>query len=93
MVSIPARNPSWHSRTDTPERLEPQHRSHHSFYHPVVRLNNEVVEILALAQLNVKAGVLIDAMDSGRVGAASLLLCALSYRIKQADRYDGGRLE
>ena len=26
--------------------------------------------ILALAQLNVKPGVLIDAMDSGRVGAA-----------------------
>ena len=35
----------------------------------MVRLN-EVVVILALAQLNVKPGVLIDAMDSGRVGAA-----------------------
>ena len=36
----------------------------------MVRLNNGVVVILALAQLNVKPGVLIDAMDSGRVGAA-----------------------
>ena len=74
MVSIPARNPpSWHSRTGTPERLEPWHRSHNPFYHPVVRLNEVVemvVEILALAQLNVKPGVLIDAMESARVGAA-----------------------
>jgi hypothetical protein len=35
-----------------------------------VVLLNDVVEVLALAQLNVKAGVLIDAVDSGPVGAA-----------------------
>ena len=53
----------------TPERLESQHRICDSLHSPVVLLH-DVVEVLALAQFNVKAGVLIDAMDSGRVSAA-----------------------
>ena len=57
----------------TPERLESQHRICDSLHSPVILLD-DVVEDLALAQLNVKAGVLIDAVDSGRAPLLSMVI-------------------
>ena len=68
----------------TPERLESEHRICDSLHSPVILLD-DVVEDLALAQLNVKAGVLIDAVDSGRVGS----IFVDGYLLRQAMQVDG----
>ena len=52
-----------------PERYEPQHWICDSLGGPVDLLD-DVVEVLALAQLDIKASINIDVVDSGCVGAA-----------------------
>jgi len=53
----------------TPKRLEPEHRICDSLHGPVVLLD-DVVQIFGLPQLNIKAGVGIDATNGCRVGTA-----------------------
>ena len=50
-----------------PERFESQHCSRDLFHRPVVLLD-DVVEAFRLPQSDIKAAVLIDAMDSSGVG-------------------------
>jgi hypothetical protein len=58
--------------SSTAKRLEPQHRSHDALDGPVVLLD-DVVEVLVLAHFNVRAGVGLNALDGGRVGAALVM--------------------